>query len=96
MGQAIYIADPAVAAAYNVHPGEFAYVADQAEAAWLLSKRHGFSIEQRQALPAAFFVHPDAPLPFVAYTAPAPPAPTPPAPPPKPPAPPPAPCPPAA
>jgi hypothetical protein len=67
MGQPIYITDPAVAAAYFVAPGEFAYVADDAEATWLLETHQGYPHEANRALPAPGFVHPQAPQPFVPY-----------------------------
>jgi hypothetical protein len=67
MGQAVYITDPVVAAAYRVHPGEFADIADDLEAAWLMANRHAFSLNQRSALPAAYYVDVNAPLPFVPY-----------------------------
>jgi len=79
MGQSIYITDPAVAAAYTVHPGEWVWVDDEAEALWLLANRHGYSLAATQPVPAAYFVHPDAPLPFVPYAGPGPgPSPSPP------------------
>lgn len=67
MGQAIYFADPVVAVAYHTHPGEFAWVADPVEVAWLLTNRHGYSLSHRGPLPPAYYVHPDAPLPFVPF-----------------------------
>lgn len=79
MGKPIYLADPAVAAHYHVHPGEWAWIADNEEADWLLAQGHGYGIDNRKPVPSAYYVHPDAPLPFVPYAAPAP-APTPPAP----------------
>lgn len=72
MGQPIYFTDPAAAAAYFVHPGEWAWVENIAEAAWLLANRHGYSLNARQALPGPYFVHPQAPLPFVPWPPPAP------------------------
>jgi hypothetical protein len=91
MGQPIFITDPVVAAAYHVHPGQFAYVALNAEAAWLIANHHGYGLNYATTLPAAYFVHPGAPLPFVPFVpAPGgelPPAPPPPPPPPPPPAP---------
>ena len=80
MGKPIYIADPAVAAHYNVHPGEWAWVADDNEAAWLLANHHGYSVDYPRAVPAAYYVDPAAPLPFVPFNpVPGPnPAPTPP------------------
>ena len=99
MTTAVYITDPAVAAHYHVSPGEWATVEDDAEAQWLFDNRHAYHADVAQTLPAAYFVHPDAPVPFTPYTgaAPAPsppPSPTPPPPSPSPapePAPPPAP-----
>jgi hypothetical protein len=73
MGQPIYLTDPVVAAHYHVHPAEFATVADAVEAAWLLEQHHGYSLAHNGALPAAYYVHPDAPLPFVPYPGAAPP-----------------------
>ena len=100
MGQAIYITDPVVAAHYHVHPGEFAWVADNAEAAWLIAQHHGYGLTHGSALPAAYYVHALAPLPFIPFgtppptPSPPPPAPSPsPAPSPPPPPPPPAPAP---
>jgi len=87
MAQPIFITDPAVAAAYYVHPGEFASIADPVEAAWLVDNHHGYDLAATGTPPpAAYFVHPDAPDPFVPYaiaTAP-PPEPPPPAPAPEP------------
>jgi hypothetical protein len=84
MAQPIYFTDPAVAAAYHVHPGEFATVADDAEAAWLVENFHGYDLAATGTPPpAAYYVHPQAPNPFVPYAiATAPPPPEPPAPPP--------------
>jgi len=73
MAQAIYLTDPAVAAAYHVYQGEWASVTDEAEAAWLIANHHGYPIDAQRAMPAPGFVHPDAPLPFVPYAGPAPP-----------------------
>lgn len=67
MGKPIFITDPVVAAAYHVHPGEFAYVALDAEASWLVTNRHGYGITQPLPLPAPYYVHPQAPLPFVPF-----------------------------
>jgi hypothetical protein len=72
MGTPVYITDPVVAVAYNVHPGEWANVDDDAEAAWLITKRHGWSINARETLPAPGYVHRGAPAPFVPYSPPAP------------------------
>jgi hypothetical protein len=86
MGKPIYITDPVVAAAYHVSPGQFAYVALDAEAAWLVAQHHGYPLNYATTLPAAYYVHPLAPLPFVPFVPvggtnpvpPPPPAPTPP------------------
>lgn len=67
MTKAIYFTDPVVAAAYHVAQGEWASVEDDAEAAWLVDNHHGYSLDAQRALPAAGFVHPEAPLPFVPY-----------------------------
>lgn len=67
MGQSIYFSDPVVAAAYHAHPGEWAYVAENAEALWLLANKHGYSLKHPTAVPAPPYVHPDAPLPFVPF-----------------------------
>jgi hypothetical protein len=88
MGKPIFITDPVVAAAYHVHPGQFAYVALDAEAAWLVANHHGYPLNYATTLPAAYYVHPLAPLPFVPFV-PEPGGELPPAPPPPPPAPPP-------
>ena len=72
MSQPIYITDPVVAAAYHVHPGEWAAIADKLEAAWLLANHHGYSLANPHPVPAPYYVHPDAPLPFVPYTEPGP------------------------
>lgn len=66
MAKATYLTDPVVAAAYHVAPGEFASVNDD-EADWLVANHHGYPIDGTRAMPAAGFVHPDAPLPFVPY-----------------------------
>jgi len=58
---AVYISSPEVAAAYHVAPGEWATVNDEAEAAWLLLYRHGWSANAVDPLPAPGFVHPLAP-----------------------------------
>jgi hypothetical protein len=88
--KSVYIADPAVAAAYHVAPGEWVEVADDAEADWLIANKHAGTLEHPDALPTAGFVHPEAPNPFAPY--PGEPAPkalsAPPAPPPSPPPPP--------
>lgn len=65
MGMTLYITDPVVAAAYFIHPAEFVWVADDAEALWLLARNHAYTLAHPGALPAAYYVHPDAPLPFV-------------------------------
>jgi len=72
MGKPIYITDPVVAAAYHVHPGEFAYVADDTEAFWLVANHHGYPLNYGTALPAAYFVHAAAPafVPFPEATTP--------------------------
>lgn len=70
MGKPIYITDPAVAAAYHVAPGEWAFVEDDAEADWLVDTKQGSDGHYGAALPAAGFVHPDAPQPFAAYVPP--------------------------
>jgi hypothetical protein len=66
MSQSIYLADPAVAAAYYVAPGEWALVDDD-QAGWLVANRHGYTLARPGALPAAGFVNPLAPLPFIPY-----------------------------
>ena len=86
MATTVYITDPVVAVAYHTTPAQFVSIADPAEAAWLIEQHHAYPITG-PALPGAYYVHPDAPNPFVDYataTAPAP-APSPePAPPPPP------------
>jgi hypothetical protein len=72
MTTAIYITDPAVATHYHVSPGEWATVDDDAEAQWLFDNFHAYHADVAQTLPAAYFVHPDAPNPFVPYAGPAP------------------------
>jgi len=67
MGQSIYLADPVVAAAYQVAPGEWAWIVDDAEADWLIVNRHGYTLARPVAVPAPYFVNPLAPLPFVPY-----------------------------
>lgn len=67
MGVSVYITDPAVAEFYGVHPAEWELIDDDDEAAWLLAQHHAYDLTHDQALPAAYFVHPDAPLPFVPY-----------------------------
>lgn len=67
MGRSIYVADPAVADAYHTATGQWTYVFDDDEAAWLVASHHGFGTDQAAALPAAGYVHPDAPLPFEPY-----------------------------
>ena len=67
MGQPIYITDPVVATAYFVSVGTFAWVGDDAEAAWLIETHQGYPHDGQRAMPAAGFVHPDAPQPFVPY-----------------------------
>lgn len=66
MGKTLYITDPVVAAAYFIHPAEFVWVADNAEALWLLGRHHAYTLEHRGALPPAYYVHPDAPA-FVPF-----------------------------
>jgi hypothetical protein len=61
MGMTLYITDPAVAAAYHAHPAEFVWVAEDAEALWLLSRHHAYTLAHNGALPPAYYVHPDAP-----------------------------------
>lgn len=68
MSKAIYITDPVVAAQYHVAQGEWTSVADDAEADWLVDNHHGYSLAAQRALPAAGFVHPEAPLPFEPYS----------------------------
>jgi hypothetical protein len=63
----VYIADPEVAAAYHVAQGEWATIDDDAEADWLVANKHAATLAFPAGLPAAGFVHPDAPLPFVPY-----------------------------
>ena len=72
MGRPVYIADPVVAAHYHVHPGEWSYVADDVEAIWLIANKHGYGLNNPTAVPAPYFVNPDAP-PFVPLPDPAPP-----------------------
>ena len=75
MSRTIFFTDPVVAEAYHVHPAEFTVVADDAEAAWLVENHHAYDLAASGMPPAAYFVHPDAPNPFVPYevaTAPAP------------------------
>jgi hypothetical protein len=67
MGKSVYITDPVVAAAYGVHPGEWAFVADDAEAAWIVLNRHAFTLHHQDALPSAYYVDPSAPNPFVPF-----------------------------
>ena len=67
MGKPIFITDPAVAAQYHVHPAEFAWIADDVEAAWLVVNHHGYPLNYGTALPAAYYVHADAPAPFVPF-----------------------------
>jgi hypothetical protein len=67
MGKPIFITDPVVAAAYHVSPGQFADVALNAEADWLVANHHGYPLNYSTTLPAAYYVHPDAPLPFVPF-----------------------------
>jgi hypothetical protein len=67
MAKSIYIADPAVAAAYHVAQGEWASVPDD-EADWLVVNRHAYTLDRPAGLPAAGFVNPLAPLPFVPYS----------------------------
>lgn len=67
MAKAIYLTDPVVAAVYHVAPGQFAPSVADDEAAWLVANHHGYPIDGRRAMPAAGFVHPSAPLPFVSY-----------------------------
>jgi hypothetical protein len=67
MGKPIFITDPVVAAAYHVSPGQFAYVALNAEADWLVANHHGYPLNYSTPLPAAYYVHADAPLPFVPF-----------------------------
>lgn len=70
MGKPMFFTDPVVAAAYHVHPAEFAYVADDAEVAWLTATHHAYPLDPYPTtLPAAYYVHPDAPMPFVPYVA---------------------------
>lgn len=76
MGTPIFIADPVVATAYHVAPGEWADVADVNEADWLVDTHQGYSIHD-PVLPAPYFVHPDAPQPFEAYAPEPPPSPSP-------------------
>jgi hypothetical protein len=66
MGAPIYIADPVVAAAYHASPGQFVWVGDDDEAAWLVENRHGFTLSRPVALPAAYYVNQQAP-PFEPY-----------------------------
>ena len=72
MGMTLFMTDPVVAAAYFIHPAEFVWVADNAEAVWLLGNHHAYSLQHRGPLPAAYYVHPDAP-PFVPLPDPTPP-----------------------
>lgn len=67
MSNTVYITDPVVAAAYHVHPAEWATVPDGAEAAWLVSTHQAYPLDGNRAMPDAFFVHPAAPQPFVPY-----------------------------
>jgi hypothetical protein len=76
MGQPIYITDPAVAVAYHADIGTWITVADEAETQWLLDNHHGYHLDVQRGLPAAGFVDPRAPLPFVPYS-PTPPGPEP-------------------
>ena len=62
----LYFTDPTVAVHYQTHPGEWAVVADEAEAQWLLEQHHAYSPAVQSSLPGAYFIHPDAP-PFVPY-----------------------------
>jgi len=72
MGATLFITDPVVAAEYNVHPAEFVWVADNAEAVWLLGNHYAYSLQHRGPLPAAYYVHPDADpfTPFPDFTPP--------------------------
>lgn len=66
MGQPIYLADPAVAAAYHVAPGTWVWVGDSNECAYLLDNHHGYGLANFNAVPAPYQVHPDAPA-FAPY-----------------------------
>jgi len=74
--KAVYIADPAVAASYHVDQGSWITVEDD-EADWLVTNHHAWGLDHTTAVPAAGYVDPAAPNPFVPYgtTPPAAPAP---------------------
>lgn len=72
MGKPVFITDPAVAAQYAARPGEWFYVADDAEADWLVEKRHAHSLTSVAPLPAPGAIDPAAPSPFVPYGTPTP------------------------
>ncbi|HXD06916.1 MAG TPA: hypothetical protein VN680_12755 [Burkholderiaceae bacterium] len=67
MGQPLYFTDPVVANAYHVHPAEFAYIDLDVEAQWLIDNHHAYPLNHPTTLPAAYYVHPDAPNPFVPF-----------------------------
>lgn len=67
MGKPIFITDPAVAAAYHVHPAQFVFVESDVEAEWLVANHHGYPLNNPTPLPAAYYVHADAPDPFVPF-----------------------------
>jgi hypothetical protein len=67
MGKSVFITDPVVAAAYGAHPGEWAFVADDSEAAWLVLNRHAFTLQHQEPLPSAYYVDESAPNPFVPF-----------------------------
>jgi hypothetical protein len=69
MGKPVYIADPVVASYYRVHPGEWAYIAADLEAAWLVQQKHAYSMTMQHPPPKAGHVDPGAPLPFVPFVA---------------------------
>jgi hypothetical protein len=67
MAKPIYLTDPVVAAHYGVHPGEWANVADDNEADWLVDQHHGWPMDFPRPVPAPYYVDPAAPLPFAPY-----------------------------
>jgi hypothetical protein len=67
MGKTLFITDPAVAAAYHVHPAEFVWIPGEGEAAWLVANHHAYPMNHPTPLPAAYYVHPGAPSPFVPF-----------------------------
>jgi len=68
----LFVTDPAVAAHYQIPVGTFLTVADDAEAAYLIERRHAFAVQGAVMAPAIGNAHPDAPpfVPFGAFRAP--------------------------